>query len=61
MHYTILDAQGELIAGNKVKIPYVSNVNDIEKIGQDNLGKIAQRILADLPSPQVPDDQAAQN
>ncbi|PSR56208.1 peptidoglycan-binding protein [Adhaeribacter arboris] len=61
VHYTIFDAQGELIAGNKVKIPYVSNVNEINKIVRDNLNKIAQRILADLPQPQVPSSEAAQN
>lgn len=52
VHYTIFDAKGELIAGNKVKIPYVSNVNDLEKIVRDNLNKMAQRILSDLPQPQ---------
>ncbi|QMU29831.1 LysM peptidoglycan-binding domain-containing protein [Adhaeribacter radiodurans] len=61
VHYTIFDSQGELIAGNKVKIPYVSNVNEINKIVRDNLSKIAQRILADLPNPQVPSSEAAQN
>ncbi|RDC61433.1 LysM peptidoglycan-binding domain-containing protein [Adhaeribacter pallidiroseus] len=61
VHYTIFDAQGNLIAGNKVKIPYVSNMNDLEKISRDNLGKIAQRILADLPPPQIPESEAAQN
>lgn len=61
VHYTIYDSQGVLIAGNKVKIPYVSNVNDLDKIGRDNLGKIAQRILADLPHPQIPASEAAQN
>jgi hypothetical protein len=61
VHYTILDAKGELIAGNKVKIPYVSNVNDLDKISRDNLGKIAQRILADLPAPQIPETEAASN
>lgn len=61
VHYTILDAKGELISGNKVNIPYVSNVNDLDKISRDNLGKIAQRILADLPSPQIPESEATQN
>lgn len=51
VHYTLFDNQGRLIAGNKVKVPYVSHVNDIEKIIRDNLNKMAQRILADLPQP----------
>lgn len=53
VHYTIFDAKGELIAGNKVKIPYVSNVNDLNKIVRDNLNKMAEAILSDLPQPQV--------
>lgn len=53
VHYTIFDNQGTLIAGNRVKIPYVSHVNDIEKIVRDNLNQMAQRMLADLPQPQA--------
>jgi len=51
VHYTIYDNQGQLIAGNKVRVPYVSHVNDIEKIVRDNLSRMADRILADLPRP----------
>ena len=51
VHYTLIDNQGTLIAGNKVKVSYISHVNDIEKIIRDNLNKMAQRILADLPQP----------
>jgi hypothetical protein len=61
VHYTIFNAQGELIAGNKILIPYVSNVNDIEKIVRDNLNKMAQRILSDLPQPQYITSKAAQD
>lgn len=60
VHYTIFNAQGKLLAGNQVKIPYVSNVNDVDKIVRDNLGKMAQRILADLPGPQSFTSEAAQ-
>ena len=52
VHYTIYDNQGQLIAGNKVRVPYISHVNDIEKIIKDNLNRMAERILADLPSPE---------
>jgi murein DD-endopeptidase MepM/ murein hydrolase activator NlpD len=51
VHYTLFDKQGTLIAGNKVRVPYISHVNDIEKIIRDNLNKMAQRILGDLPQP----------
>ncbi|GEO07230.1 hypothetical protein AAE02nite_48940 [Adhaeribacter aerolatus] len=51
VHYTIYNAQGELVAGNKILIPYESNVNDINKIARENLGKMASRIMADLPRP----------
>jgi hypothetical protein len=53
VHYTLFDNQGRLISGNKVKVPYISHVNDIEKIIRDNLNKMAQRILADLPQPET--------
>lgn len=59
VHYTLLDALGEVIVGNKVKIPYVSHVNDIDKIGRENLGKITNRILADLPQPQIVNSEEA--
>lgn len=61
VHYNIFDAHGVLVAGNKVKIAYVSNVNEIEKIIRDNLPKIAQRILDDLPRPQSPADTVLEN
>ncbi|CAA9264022.1 MAG: hypothetical protein AVDCRST_MAG95-2433 [uncultured Adhaeribacter sp.] len=59
VHYTIYNAQGELIAGNKINIPYVSNINDIDKIVRDNLNKMAQRILSDLPQPEYITSKAA--
>ncbi len=52
VHYTIYNANGELIAGNKVKIPYVSNINEVDKIVRDNLNKMATRIISDLPRSQ---------
>jgi LysM repeat protein len=58
VHYTIFDNQGNLIAGNKMKVPYISHVNDIERIVRDNLNKMAQRILADLPQPAALTNQA---
>lgn len=61
VHYTIINAKGELIAGNKIKIPYESNVNNIDKIVRDNLGKMAQLILSDLPQAQVLSSEARQN
>ena len=51
VHYTIYDNQGQLISGNKVRVPYVSHVNDIEIIIRENLSRMAERILADLPRP----------
>lgn len=51
VHYSLLDKQNNYIAGNKVKLTYVSHVNDINKIVRDNLYKISQHILADLPHP----------
>ena len=48
-HYSILDKQGRLIAGNKFKLVYSSNSNDVSTIVADNMLKIADRILLDLP------------
>ena len=50
-HYSIFDGDGVQFAGNKFKIHYPSNSNDIMKIVADNVGKISQRILDDLPKP----------
>ncbi|KAA5548559.1 LysM peptidoglycan-binding domain-containing protein [Adhaeribacter rhizoryzae] len=61
VHYTIYNAQGDLVAGNKILIPYESNVNDINKITRDNLGKMASRIMADLPPPSATDTSEARN
>lgn len=61
VHYTIYNVQGELLAGNKILIPYESNVNDINKITRDNLGKMASRIMADLPRPESANTSEARN
>ncbi|MGV3503812.1 MAG: LysM peptidoglycan-binding domain-containing protein [Adhaeribacter sp.] len=60
VHYTIYDNQGTLLAGNKMKVPYISHVNDIDRIVRENLNKMAQRILADLPQPAELTSQARQ-
>ncbi|WP_157433352.1 LysM peptidoglycan-binding domain-containing protein [Adhaeribacter aquaticus] len=61
VHYTILTNEGEIIAGNKLRIPYVSNINDINRIVWDNLTKMAQRIMQDLPRPQSVSTTALSN
>lgn len=50
-HYSIFDREGNQIAGNKFKVYYPSNSNEVMKIVADNVGKIAQRIIDDLPKP----------
>lgn len=52
VHYSIYDSKGELISGNKVKVPYQSNMNDVQRIVSDNMPNMAKRVLADLPSAQ---------
>ncbi|MFD2245961.1 LysM peptidoglycan-binding domain-containing protein [Pontibacter ruber] len=49
VHYSIYDSKGELVSGNKVKVPYHSNINDVQRIVSDNMPDMAQRVLADLP------------
>jgi LysM repeat protein len=48
-HFSIFDSTGKQIAGNKFKTHYSSNSNYIFQIVADNVPKIAERILAELP------------
>ncbi len=48
-HFSIFDATGKQIAGNKFKTFYNSNSSYIYTIVADNMDKIAQRILSELP------------
>ncbi len=48
-HFSIFDNTGKQIAGNKVKIFYNSNSNSIFQIVNDNMQKMADAILAELP------------
>lgn len=50
-HYSIFDKEGNPVSGNKYKTYYNSNSNSVDRIVADNVQKIAQRILNDLPSP----------
>jgi LysM repeat protein len=50
-HFSIFDANGKQIAGDKFKTHYSSNSNYIFQIVADNVPKIAERILAELPPP----------
>ncbi|MCP2042240.1 LysM peptidoglycan-binding domain-containing protein [Pontibacter sp. HSC-36F09] len=52
VHYSIYNSQGELVSGNKVKVPYQSNMNDVQRIVTDNMPNMAKRVLADLPQAQ---------
>ena len=48
-HYSIFDKNGKQIAGNRIYTDYNSNSNNIQKILADNMQKVADRIMADLP------------
>lgn len=50
-HFSIFDNTGKQIAGNKFKTHYGSNSNLIYQIVADNVEKIANRILQELPPP----------
>lgn len=50
-HFSIFDKAGNQIAGNKFRVDYDSNSNDIHKICGDNMIKIADRVLRELPPP----------
>ena len=49
VHYSIYNNKGELVSGNKVKIEYMSNINDVQRIVSDNMPTVANRVLSDLP------------
>ncbi len=49
IHYSIFDKKGKQIAGNRVYIDYNSNTNQIQKILADNMQRVADKIMADLP------------
>ncbi|MFQ3576252.1 MAG: LysM peptidoglycan-binding domain-containing protein [Cytophagales bacterium] len=48
-HFSIFDSSGKQIAGNRVKINYESNENRLQKILTDNMQKVADKIIAELP------------
>lgn len=49
VHYSIYSSNGELVSGNKVLVPFHSNVNDVQRIVSESMPNMAQRVLADLP------------
>jgi LysM repeat protein len=48
-HFTVFNKNGKQIAGNKFKVHYDSNSNDVYKIVADNMQKISQRVINELP------------
>lgn len=48
-HFTIFDSNGNQVAGNRVKIFYNSNSNSIYQIINDNMQKVADAIIAQIP------------
>jgi LysM repeat protein len=50
-HYSIFDANGKQVAGNKFKTHYNSNSNHVFTIVGENMPKVVDRILSDLPPP----------
>ncbi|WP_266204247.1 LysM peptidoglycan-binding domain-containing protein [Pontibacter kalidii] len=50
VHYSIYDSKGQLVSGNKVKVPYESNINDVQRIVSDSMPNMAKRVLSDLPT-----------
>ncbi|MDB5257174.1 MAG: mltD [Chitinophagaceae bacterium] len=50
-HFSIFDANGKQIAGNSFKTHYNSNSNYVYQIVSDNIPKITDRILSELPLP----------
>lgn len=53
VHYSIFDSTGKQIAGDKFKVHYNSNNCYVYQIVSDNIPKIAQKIINQLPPPVV--------
>jgi LysM repeat protein len=51
VHYSIFDATGKQIAGDKFKVHYNSNNCYVYQIVSDNVPKMAQKIMNQLPPP----------
>ena len=51
VHYSIFNRDGEQLAGNRLKVYYESNANNIQKIIKDNIPKVARQIMNHLPAP----------
>lgn len=51
VHYSIFDKEGKILVGNKARIFYNSNNNNIEIIIRDNMYKVANEIMSHLPNP----------
>ena len=50
-HYSIFYNDGTQLAGNRLKVNYESNSNNVKKIVADNVPKIARQIMNHLPPP----------
>ncbi|GAB3828519.1 LysM peptidoglycan-binding domain-containing protein [Pontibacter rugosus] len=50
VHYSIYDNTGQLVSGNKINIPYQSNINNVNRIVSDSMPNMAERVLSDLPN-----------
>ncbi|PRY13100.1 LysM domain-containing protein [Pontibacter ummariensis] len=50
VHYSIYDNKGKLVSGNKVKVPYHSNINDVQRIVSESMPGMARQVLSDLPA-----------
>ncbi len=51
-HYTIYEKSGKRLSGDRIKVKYNSNSNQIYKILEDNMPTISKKILAQLPKPE---------
>ena len=51
VHYSIFNRDGEQLTGNRLKVYYESNSNNIDKIVKDNIPKVARQIMNHLPAP----------
>ncbi|MGB3618166.1 MAG: peptidoglycan-binding protein, partial [Catalinimonas sp.] len=51
VHFSVFDAEGKQVAGNKVKVYYHSSADRIQRILADNMPPMADAIIRAVPAP----------
>lgn len=50
-HYTVLNNKGDFVRGNRVSVYYDSNTKNVKQMVNDNMEKMAKKIMRGIPAP----------